>query len=69
MRAIVWNVHFVTFAESVTELKGQSGYQIHLEFIHSLYDILGYVCLFEVFRLTRFTYLETSPLPVKGCKF
>ena len=29
------------------------------------------VCLFEVFRPTRefFTHMETSPLPVKGCKF
>ena len=30
-----------------------------------------FVCLFRVFHPTRefFTHLETSPLPVKGCKF
>ena len=29
------------------------------------------VCLFGVYRPTReyFTHMETSPLPVKGCKF
>ena len=30
-----------------------------------------FVCLFGVYRPTRefFTHMETSPLPVKGCKF
>jgi hypothetical protein len=30
-----------------------------------------FVCLFTVIRLAEefFTYMETSPLPVKGCKF
>ena len=32
---------------------------------------IRFICLFGVFRPTRefFTHLETSPLPVKGCKF
>ena len=33
--------------------------------------IFWFICLFGVYRPTRefFTHVETSPLPVKGCKF
>ena len=40
--------------------------------IHSMYvHVCMFVCLFGVYRPTRefFTHMETSPLPVKGCKF
>ena len=47
--------------------------EIDLQILNNLQTIYFsfFVCLFEVYSPTRecFTHMETSPLPVKGCKF
>jgi hypothetical protein len=43
---------------------------IHVYLKETYYDNDIYICLFTVLRPSQeyFTYMETSPLPVKGCK-
>ena len=54
-------------------MHGHSGRIIPISSIqtHLFFFDLCLFCLFGVYRPTRklFTHMETSPLPVKGCKF
>ena len=56
----------VTAAIVASFNKDRNNYQAEVSFFR-----LILICLFVVFRPTRefFTHMETSPMPVKGCKF
>ena len=63
-------------SQHVLSQVGLGKYIQHAEIMNYLLEIhvfttTVFVCLFGVYRPTRefFTHLETSLLPVKGCKF